>query len=67
MKLREVKSLTQDHNSEWQRWNLSPGLCDSDAHTLSTVTLPLEIYLPLPIGNRVNDKWYIFYVYLHLY
>lgn len=46
---------------------MSPGLCDLDFHTLSTVTLPLKTYLTLPFGNRVNDKWYIFEVYLHLY
>lgn len=40
---------------------------DSEAYTVSSVTLLLKIYLTLHIGNRVNDKWYIFSVSLHLY
>lgn len=45
----------------------SAGLCDSKAHTLSTVTLPLKIYLTMPLGNRVNGKYYIFDIYSYIY
>ena len=45
----------------------SAGLCDSEAHTLSTVTLLLKIYLTMPLGNRVNGKCYIFDIYSYIY
>lgn len=57
LKLREVKSLTQIT----QGMTNMDQICMTEGHTLCTLlTLPLKIYLTMPISDIVNNRCYMF-------